>query len=195
LLGRFDEAVARCGQAQGFASDAAEGLDCLVELGIIYRGAGRLTEARKILQAPVTWPGVSPFELLRSYDELGPTERELGKYAEARSTLRKALDILESHPALPRARVPDLLRTVGYVSFEMDDMEDAAKSFQAAADAYPATDPLHWHCLVWTARCQRELGQTEAAKRTTALGKGSPLASRDDRDDAVALLQELGIER
>jgi tetratricopeptide (TPR) repeat protein len=195
LLGRFDEAVVRCGQAQRFASDAAQGLDCLVELGTIYRGAGRLTEARKILQEAVAWPGASPFVLVRPYHELGLTEEEMGKHAEARSKFRKILDFLRSDPSLPRANLPAMLRTLGYISYEMDDVEDAAKSFQAAADAHPAADPLHWSCLLWTARCQYDLGQTEAARANAALVKESPIASRDDRDDADALLQELSIER
>jgi TolA-binding protein len=123
------------------------------------------------------------------------TEEEMGKHAEARSKFRKILDFLRSDPSLPRANLPAMLRTLGYISYEMDDVEDAAKSFQAAADAHPAADPLHWSCLLWTARCQYDLGQTEAARANAALVKESPIASRDDRDDADALLQELSIER
>jgi tetratricopeptide (TPR) repeat protein len=191
LVERFDEAVARCGQAQRFASESAEELGCLVELGAIYRVAGRLTEARKVLQEAVRWPDASPFVVFRAYHELGLAESEMGKHAEARSKLRKSLDILRNSPDLPRAHAPELLRTVGYISYEMDDVEDAARSFLAAADAYPATDPLHWNCLLWNARCQYDLGQTEAARANAALVRGSPIASKDDRADAVALLKQL----
>jgi tetratricopeptide (TPR) repeat protein len=195
LLGRSDEAATRCGQAQRFASDAAQRLNCLIELGTIYREAGRLTEARKILQEAVTWPGASPFALLRPYYDLGLTEKEMGKHAEARSKFRKVLDFLRNDPVLPRANVPELLRMVGHISYEMEDVEEAARLFQAAADAYPATDPFHWTCLLWTARCQCDLGQIEAARGNAATVKGSPLALKDERDDADALLQELSIER
>jgi len=191
LLGRFDEAATRCGQAEQFASDTAQRQSCLIELGTIYREAGRLTEARKTLQEAVTWPDASPFELLRPYYELGLTEQEMGKYAEARSKFRKVLDFLRSDPSLPRANLPAMLRTLGYISYEMDDVEDAAKSFQAAADAHPAADPLHWHCLAWAARCQSDLGEIEAARANAALVKESPTASKEDRESADALLQEL----
>jgi tetratricopeptide (TPR) repeat protein len=195
LMERFDEAVTRCGQAKQYASDAAQRFSCLVELGAIYHAAGRLTEARKTLQEAVTWPGASPSELFRPYHELGLTESEMGKNAEARSKLRKALDILRNDPDVPRAHAPELLRTIGYISYEMDDVEEAARAFRAAADAYSAMDPVHWNCLVWAAGCQRELGQTDDARANAALVKGSPLASKDDREDADALLRGLNLDK
>jgi tetratricopeptide (TPR) repeat protein len=195
LVERFDEAATRCAQAQQLVSDAAQRQSCLIELGDIYHEAGRLTEARKTLQEAIKGPDTSPFQLLRPYYELGLTEQEMGKHAEARSKFRKILDFLRSDLSLPRANLPAMLRTLGYISYEMDDVEDAAKSFQAAADAHPAADPLHWHCLAWAARCQSDLGEIEAARANAALVKESSTASKEDRESADALLQELSIER
>ena len=133
----------------------------------------------------------SPWALVRLYSELGWTERALGKHAEARAKFRKAIEILQEHPALPRDGLPELLRFYGELSYELEDMEEAARSYQSAADQYAATDPLHWNSLLWFAYSQRALGQNAAARENANLIKRSPIASGEDRANADVLLEAI----
>jgi len=188
LLRRFEEGARRCGQALQAASDKYQECNSLVELGTIYRESGRLTEAREAFTRAVRVPDVAPLALVRPYYELGLTERALGKKAEARAKVRKGIDILQSDPALPRRYLPQLFLEEGCVSYELDDIEEAAKSFKAATDSFSVADPLHWSCLLWLARCDYDLGQLEAARTSATLVKQSPVASEEDRASADWLL-------
>jgi len=147
-----------------------------------------LTEAREALARAVRVPDVTALALVRPYNELALTEEALGKKAEARAKVRKAIDILQSDPTLPRGYLPDLFREDGYISYELDDIEEAAKSFKAAVDSYSAADPRHWNSLMWLARCDYDLGQLEAARTSATLVKQSPVASEEDRASADWLL-------
>jgi tetratricopeptide (TPR) repeat protein len=192
LLGRFQQAAERCAQALRTASDKEQELNCLIELGTILRESGHLTEARETFNKAITDFDAPPWTLIRPYYELGLTERALGKLAEARAKIRKAVDILQSDPELPRGYMSEALRVTGGISYDLGDFEAAAASFREAVDSYPATDPLHWNCLLWLARCQCDLGQFDGARRNARLVEKCQVASDSDREDAGILLREIG---
>uniref|UniRef100_Q024R1 Tetratricopeptide domain protein n=1 Tax=Solibacter usitatus (strain Ellin6076) TaxID=234267 RepID=Q024R1_SOLUE len=191
LLSRFEDAATYCKHALQAAPDEDRELSALIELGTVYRESGRLTEARVVLARAIGLQGVAPFGLIRPYFELGLTERALGKTAEARSKVRKAIDLLELTPGFQVTLLAEYLREEGYISYDLDDIEQAARSFQTALGHYPVSDPFHWSSLLWLARCQADLGQFETARMNATLVGGSVVASGQDREDANELLRDL----
>ena len=192
LLGRFEEAAERCAQAIRTAPDKEQELNCLIELGTILRDSGHLFEARETLNKAIGGFDAPPWALVRPYYELGLTERALGKLAEARAKIRKVIDILQSDPKLPRGYMSEGLRVTASISYGIGDFESAETSFREAVDSYPTTDPLHWNCLLWLARCQCDLGQFDIARTNAQSVEKSQVASESDREDAGWLLREIG---
>jgi tetratricopeptide (TPR) repeat protein len=191
LLGRFDAASQRCREAFEAASDRNQKLDSLVELGTANRLAGRLHEARKIFAEAILYRDVSPWALVRPYYELGQIEKALGMHAEARAKLREAIDILQRHPALPRGQLSELFRLSGEISYGLEDLEEAVRSFQSAVEQSADTDPLHWNSLLWLAYSQNSLGQNDSARDNASLVKYSLAAVDEDRAGAEVLLGAL----
>jgi tetratricopeptide (TPR) repeat protein len=191
LLGRFDEASRRYTAAFQASRDRMEELYSLIELGTCYREAGRLNEAERVFIDAIAYKDTPPFGLIRPYYELGLIQSDLGKKAEARAKVRKAIDLLQTHPALPRHRLSDLLRSYGEISYDLEDMDEAVRSFQSAVNEYAATDPMHWNSLLWLAYAQRALGQNEDARKNAMLVKRSLAASSEDRAHADALLEAI----
>src|SRR5579883_3478522 len=91
LLERFGEAARRYEQALRSATDASSEFFALTGLGGTYRDDGRLSEARATLMKAVQFRDIPPHWLLAAYYELGLTEMKMGKNAEARAKLQKAL--------------------------------------------------------------------------------------------------------
>jgi hypothetical protein len=73
----------------------------------------------------------------------------------------------------------------------MDDEEEAMRSYQAASDAYPATDPEHWGCLLWVASLQFTQGDLDSASENAERVRQSSFATLGRREEAVALLAEI----
>jgi tetratricopeptide (TPR) repeat protein len=194
MLDRSAEAAKQCEQALQLAPDESRAVACRTELGTIYRDAGRLTEARDTLIKAVNSSEAAPYALVRPYFELGLTERALGKLPEARAKLQRALASLQDDPALPRRYFPELLRMIGDISFELDDVGAAADAFQAASEAYAVTDAFYWSCLGWLAFCQWNLGQFEMARANAERVAGSSAAPEDKRDDARYVLRGVKLD-
>lgn len=190
-LSRFEEAARLCKQALQTAPNRDRELAGLIELGTIYRESGQLTEARETFTRAIGFRDTVLHGLARPYFELGLTERALGKTAEARAKVRRAIGILESAPNFQATDLADYLRVHGNISYDLGDTEAALRSFRAAVEHYPATDPFHWSSLVWLAQCQADLRQFEAARESAEQVKESLFASSDDRGFATELLQEL----
>jgi tetratricopeptide (TPR) repeat protein len=190
-LGRFEEACKLAEQALRTASDRNQELNSLIELGAFQREAGRLEESRGTLTKAIRVPGAVPFALVRPYFELGQTEAAMGKAAEARAKLRRAIEILQSDPVLPQGYLPELLRITGDVSYDMGDIEEAARLFRAATEAYAITEWPYWTSLLWLAVCQVDLGELGPARINAERVVQSPLAADDQRKQARELLQEI----
>jgi MalT-like TPR region len=191
LLGRTEEAVTQCAQAIQLAADDAEAHSCVVELGAIYRTAGRLAEARETFAKATKSAGVAPYSLVRPYWELGLTERALGKLPEARAKLQKAVELLQNDPAIPRVYLPELLGPIAEISYELGDFDGAAKANQALVDFCPSSDPLHWRSLLWLGQCQRDLGQLEMARINADRIAESSLAPEEDRECARVVSRDV----
>ncbi len=190
LLGRFDEALEWAQMALKSTPDKdAEG-DSLTELGAIQRQARRFVEARETLSKAIRLPNAAPFLLTRTYFELSLTELALGKAAEARAKLRRAIEIIQDDAAIPKWHLPELLRLSGDISYDMADFEEAARSFRAATEAYAITEPPYWTSLLWLAYCQIELGEVQSARTNAERVSRSLAASDDERKKAIELLAE-----
>jgi len=190
-LGQFDIASWQAEQAVLSAPDRNQELNSLCQLGAIYRLAGRIVESREILTRAIRLADVPAFTLVPSYYELALTESALGKAAEARAKIRRAIDILQSDPTPPSHHLPDFLRFYADISYEMDDIEEAMGSFQAASDAYPTSDPEHWGCLLWVASLQFTQGDLDSASVNAERVRQSSFATVERREEAVALLAEI----
>jgi hypothetical protein len=146
------------------------------------------------LTRAIRFPDAPEYGLTRPYYELALTERELGKIAEARAKIRRAIEIIESDPAFPRASLPQFRELYSCYSFELEDFEEAAKSYQAEADWYALADSRHWTSLLWLAHSQRELKQFAVARKNAELVKQSRFTSKEDRAGAEELLRWIEME-
>src|ERR1035438_5734296 len=79
--------------------------------------------------------------------------------------------------------IDDLLLNAD-LSYEMGDIEEAAKSFEAAFASGGLTDDLRCNSLLWLAECQHELGQADSARRNAGRVKQSPSAFEKDKECA-----------
>jgi tetratricopeptide (TPR) repeat protein len=192
LLRRFDEASRRCEEALGAASDKSERLNALYALGTIYRMAGRLTDAREVFQKAIRF-GAASFWLVRAYYELGLMERDMGKFAEARAKIRRAIEILQSDPTLLRGQLPELFVLYGHLSYELEDTEEAVRSFQSAFNSSLENCPFHWNSLLWIARCQYDSGQLQSARKSAAQVEQSRFASDEERSIANELIHNIDL--
>ena len=187
LLSHFEIAVKDCQEAVDIAPNENDRVNALIELGTTFRDAGQLNEARDAFKRAITL-NAPPFGRVRPYYELGLVEWDLGKVAEGRAKVQKAIDILESDSRLPRAELPEFLRIFGSMSYDLEDFEVAARAFGQAAELYPESDALHWNSLYWLACCQGYLGRYESATTNAILVRESRLASDEDRAKANELL-------
>ena len=194
LLQRTDDASIQCREALQLASNQAQRVECLTELGFIERTAGLLVDARETLTNAIHSDGVAAEALVRPYYELGITEEALGKLPEARAKFRSAVTILQDDPALPRAYLPELFRLIGAVSYELDDMEEAAVMYGLAVESYSVRDPFYWSSLSWLAYCQWNLGQLDAARANFERLVRSSAAAEDVRETANFVLRSVRLE-
>ncbi len=192
LLGQFDDACRRCEEALEAASDESERLYALYDLGSNYRMARRLTGAREVFQRAI---GLKPtsFWLVRAYYELGLIERDMGRLAEARGKIRKAIEILQSDPTLLRRQLPEFFLLYGHLSYELEDTEEAARSFQIAVTSSPANGRVHLDSLLWIARSQYDLGQLKNARTNAAQVEHSPFATDEERSIASELIHNIDL--
>ncbi len=191
ILKRFDSAAAQCIAAMGHASSPADKIECLTELGSIYYSSGKLELARKTLSQAVQVQKVPRSTLIRPYSELGQTERDMGKTAEARAKIQTAIELAEQEAVLPPGELGELLRAHGSLSYDLEDFDEAAKSFRGAADHYPETGVFHWSSLLWLARCEADLQHFDPARAHATTVAESLFADVNDRDDARGLLAGL----
>jgi hypothetical protein len=73
----------------------------------------------------------------------------------------------------------------------MDDIDEAARLFRAASEAYASSEWPHWTSLLWLARSQIDLGELQSARVNAELVSQSPLASDEQREQARQLLEEI----